>query len=465
MTNLISENRHLALLHKYNTPVPRYTSYPTVPYWKSNLNETAWLQTLKKTTEAAQNGCGLSLYIHIPYCDSKCFFCGCNTVITRHHDVEKPYIDAVIAEWKIIRKALGFKPLIREVHVGGGTPTYFAIASHQRLFEALRREAVFSDEIEMSYESNPKNTTREQLEGFFELGFRRLSFGIQDFDHEVQTIINRIQPVEMVAESMRLAREVGYASINLDLVYGLPRQTQESVRKTILAVRDLRPDRIAFYAYGHNPQLYPEQNRFKNEHLPEGEEKEALYELGKMLLEEEFTGTRYNEIGMDHFALETDSLWHAAKAKKLHRNFMGYTTSSTAGVIALGASAISDAWGAFIQNEKEPNRYMAQIAEGKLPIIRGHLLNEEDLILRRHIQNLMCHFETDWVEEALQTPALDEILTRLQALQVDGLVELLNKSVRVTKLGMPFIRYICREFDERYYYSINEKNNYCRLAK
>ncbi|ACF13353.1 oxygen-independent coproporphyrinogen III oxidase [Chloroherpeton thalassium ATCC 35110] len=432
------------LLRKYSNPGPRYTSYPTVPYWdKTGITEEQWKESLVRSMKESNDSKGISLYVHIPYCDSKCYFCGCNSVITTNHDVEEPYVNALLAEWDMYCDMLPEPPKIKEIHIGGGTPTFFSIENHTRLLDRIFAKANIAEGTEFSFEGNPKNTSREQLQQFYDLGFRRMSFGIQDFDASVQKLINRVQPHEMVVDVMSIAREIGYNSINLDLVYGLPKQTLETVKGTVEKVKALRPDRLAFYAYGHNPHMYPEQNRFKREDLPEGEEKQALYEIGKELLEE----SDYIEIGMDHFALNTDSLAIAARNKTLHRNFMGYTTTSTQVMLALGASSISDSWYAFIQNDKNPNKYMDSINAGKLPIIRGHLLNEEDLILRRHILNVMCHFETSWADKSMQCEEMENVVRRLKPLEDDGLVELSENKVTVPPIGVPFVRNICMAFD------------------
>jgi len=432
------------LLRKYSNPGPRYTSYPTVPYWdKTGITEEQWNESLVRSMKESNDSKGISLYVHIPYCDSKCYFCGCNSVITTNHDVEEPYVNALLAEWDMYCAMLPEPPKIKEIHIGGGTPTFFSIENHAKLLDRIFAKASIAEGTEFSFEGNPKNTSREQLQQFYDLGFRRMSFGIQDFDPSVQELINRVQPHEMVVDVMSIARDIGYNSINLDLVYGLPKQTLETVKGTVEQVKALRPDRLAFYAYGHNPHMYPEQNRFKREDLPEGEEKQALYEVGKDLLEE----SDYLEIGMDHFALNTDSLAIAARNKTLHRNFMGYTTTSTQVMLSLGASSISDSWYAFIQNDKNPNKYMDSIKAGKLPIIRGHLLSQEDLIMRRHILNVMCHFETSWGDASMQCEEMENVVRRLKPLEDDGLVELSENKVTVPAIGVPFVRNICMAFD------------------
>ena len=432
------------LLRKYSNPGPRYTSYPTVPYWdKAGITFDLWKETLIRSIRESNQQKGISLYVHLPYCDTKCYFCGCNSVVGKDHGVEGRYIDAVLAEWTLYCDLLPERLRIKEIHVGGGTPTFFSPGNLTRLIDGIFSKADKLDDTQLSFEGNPKNTTKEHLRLFHNLGFRRASFGIQDFDKTVQVAINRVQTYEKVVQLVEDARNMGYASINFDLVYGLPHQTVETVTGTIEKVKAIRPDRLAFYAYGHNPGMFPEQARFKKEDLPQGESKQALYEVGKALLEK----SDYTEIGMDHFALHTDSLSLAAENKTLHRNFMGYTTTGTQVLIGLGASSISDAWYGFLQNEKDPDRYADAIMAGKLPIIRGHVLNQEDLILRRHILNIMCRFETSWSDPSLQCDELESVVRRLKPLEADGLVVLSDRKVTVQQIGIPFVRNICMAFD------------------
>lgn len=294
-----------------------------------------------------------------------------------------------------------------------------------------------------SFETNPRSTTKEHLVALYNAGFRRLSFGIQDFDPIVQKEINRIQSFELVKEKVDLAREIGFTSVNFDLVYGLPKQTLATITDTIDKVMQLRPDRLAFYAYGHNPHMYEGQRRFKEEDLPVGDAKQELYDKGSAMLE----SIGYHEIGMDHFAIEGDSLYTAAKNSSLHRNFMGYTENTTQMMLALGSSSISDTWYAFAQNERTDGAYIKAVNEGRFPLHRGHLLTDEDLVLRRHILNLMCRQETSWADPKLYTEELDVARYRLEDMENDGLVVLGDKCVRVTDEGIPYLRNICMAFD------------------
>jgi oxygen-independent coproporphyrinogen-3 oxidase len=300
-------------------------------------------------------------------------------------------------------------------------------------------------EAELSLEADPRVTTRAHLEALARLGFRRLSLGIQDFDHRVQETVHRVQSVEQVREVTEAARSLGFESVNYDLIYGLPFQTRASVERTIEAVRELRPDRIAFYAYAHVPWIKPSQRRFTEADLPAGDEKRALYELGRGVLEQ----AGYREVGMDHFALETDGLWKASQNGCLHRNFMGYTSRNVSPLIGLGVSAIGDSWGAFAQNEKLLETYQERVAKGELPLLRGHVLTAEDRVLRLHILNLMTRLATDWADESRYAPFLDEVPAKLAELAGDGLIELGPRSCKVSERGRPFLRNVCMAFDAR----------------
>jgi oxygen-independent coproporphyrinogen-3 oxidase len=298
---------------------------------------------------------------------------------------------------------------------------------------------------EFSLEADPRVTTGDHLKTLFELGFRRLSLGIQDFDPAVQDIVHRVQSEEQVHQLTELARSIGYTSINYDLIYGLPLQTLKSVEGTIEAVQRLRPDRIAFYGYAHVPWIKPGQRRFTEADLPSGEAKRALYELGRSMLE----NVGYHEVGMDHFALEKDSLWSASLQGGLHRNFMGYTSRQVSPLIALGVSAIGDSWRAFAQNEKLVETYQARVEKGELPLLRGHVLTDEDQVIRRHILNLMTRMRTEWNSTSTRCDHLETVRERLTELEHDGLVQTSDQVCQVTEQGRPFLRNICMAFDAR----------------
>lgn len=437
----------LSLVQKYNIPGPRYTSYPTVPYWKNQeIKSTEWKELALRSFEETNDSEGVSIYIHLPFCESLCTFCACHKRITRQHSVEEPYIDTVLREWELYCAFFGSRPRIKEMHLGGGTPTFFHPKNLRRLVEKILSKSTLADGYAFSFEAHPNNTTKDHLQVLYDLGFRRNSFGVQDYDLKVQKTINRIQPFEKVKQVMDWSREIGYLSISQDLVYGLPHQTLEGVTNTIKLTKQLKPDRIAFYSYAHVPWIKNVGQRGYDENdLPSGEEKRLLYQRGKELLSE----LDYVEIGMDHFALKSDSLYTAVGERTLHRNFMGYTANKTQLMIGLGMSAISDAWYGFAQNVKTVEEYSDVVNEGDLPIFRGHILCEEDLIIRRHILNIMCHFETSWKTPDLKFPYLEDSLTRLQEMEDDGLViiDRENETLTLPEHARPYVRNVCMAFD------------------
>ncbi len=432
-----------SLLAKYNIPAPRYTSYPTVPYWQSTApSQAAWKS---QVVQAFQENNEISLYIHLPYCEQLCTYCGCNKRITKNHQVEEPYIDAVLAEWAMYKALLPGKPILKEVHLGGGTPTFFSPKALERLLSTIYKDVAIAEDCEMGFEAHPGTTEREHLATLAKLGFKRLSIGIQDFAPEILLLINRSQTYEQVAEVTSWARTLGYTSINYDLIFGLPRQTKAHILDNMTKLAELRPERLAFYSYAHVPWIKPSQRAYSEADLPKGAEKRALYDLGRTLLEE----IGYQEIGMDHFALPHDGLSKALRSGSLHRNFMGYTPFDTTLNLALGASSISDSWTAFVQNEKKIEDYQDKVAQGVFPILKGHLLSYEDQVLRKHILNIMCLYQTEWPYE--EQSLLEPALARLEELEKDGLIRIDSDRVEVTPLGQPFIRNICLAFDAHYW--------------
>ncbi len=434
-----------SLIQKYNVPGPRYTSYPTVPYWnETDFTYESWIATFRKSFIESNTSEGISLYIHLPFCESMCTFCGCNKRITKNHDVEHPYLEAIIKEWSLYCKLLGEKPNIKEIHLGGGTPTFFSPKNLEDLMNGLFSYAIKAPNYEFSFEGHPNNTSHAHLQKLYDLGFRRVSFGVQDYSPKVQKAIHREQPFHNVAKVTFWAREIGYTSIGHDIIFGLPFQTVEDVIDTIEKTKSLQPDRLAFYSYAHVPWIKGNGQRgFRDEDIPKDQEKRKLYQVGKELL----LKNGYHEIGMDHFALETDSLYTAFKNGGLHRNFMGYSASKTKLMIGLGVSSISDSWYSFAQNEKSLEDYYQLLEWDKLPIYRGHLLNSEDLIIRQHILNLMCQFETSWKQKTTYFTEIPEILIQLREMELDGLVVLSKDGIQVTDAGQPYVRNICMAFD------------------
>lgn len=436
-----------SLIQKYNVPGPRYTSYPTVPYWEEQyFSLKQWKQTLKRSFAESNQTEGISLYIHLPFCESLCTFCGCHKRVTKRHEVEQPYIQAVLKEWDLYCELLEEKPMIKEIHLGGGTPTFFSVEHLTQLIKGILAKAEIAPEHEFSFEGHPNNTTYEHLQGLYDLGFRRVSYGVQDYNETVQKAIHRIQPYENVKQVTEWAREIGYTSISHDLVFGLPFQSLEDVLTTIGQTNTLMPDRLALYSYAHVPWIKGNGQRgFKDADVPKDEIKRQCYEEGKKKL----LAHGYHEIGMDHFALESDSMYQAFKEGSLHRNFMGYTASKTQVMIGLGISSISDSWYSFAQNVKTIEEYYECLEQNEIPVVKGHVLSREDLIIRKHILNLMCSFTTSWADEHMQFAEIDEVLEQLKEMSQDQLIKIADSSVTILEKGKPFVRNICMSFDLR----------------
>lgn len=443
-----------SFIDKYNVPGPRYTSYPTVPFWnESGFTANEWITQLSKNFKLSNSTEGISIYIHLPYCESLCTFCGCHKYITKRHEVEEPYIDAVLKEWQLYLNIFSEKPIIKELHLGGGTPTFFSCNELKRLIKGIFNDAEKHENIELSFEGHPNNTTREHLQTLYNLGFTRVSFGVQDYDENVQKAIHRIQSFDQVAYVTETAREIGYKSVSHDIIYGLPFQNTETIINTVNKTAELMPDRISFYSYAHVPWIKGNGQRGFNEvNLPKSEEKRKLYELGRNLLQEK----GYHEIGMDHFAKESDDLYKSFKNKKLHRNFMGYTAFKTTVLIGLGASSISDCETAFAQNEKDIKKYVTQLQNNELTVVKGHILSNNDLILRNAILDIICKFKVDLTLVYTMIPK-DLLLNRLSEFLKDNLLFIENDTLIVTDLGKAFVRNICMAFDE-YLIESNPKN-------
>ena len=433
------------LVTKYNVPGPRYTSYPTVPYWDSTtFSPEKWTQNVIQTFNESNSAEGISLYIHLPFCESLCTFCGCNKRITKNHTVETPYLESVLKEWRLYMKVFPGRPIIKELHLGGGTPTFFSPANLKKLIDGIFSDADRAKNASFSFEGHPNNTSKEHLQTLNDLGFNRVSYGVQDYNFVVQKAIHRIQPFENVERVTKWAREIGYDSVGHDIIFGLPFQTKEHIINTINITNELRPDRIAFYSYAHVPWIKGNGQRgFKDDDLPTSEVKRAMYEIGKQMLED----AGYIEIGMDHFALKSDSLYKAVENKELHRNFMGYTESKTQLMVGLGVSSISDSWYSFAQNVKTVEEYQELVSQNIIPVYRGHVLNNEDLMIRKHILNLMCQLKTTWTNEESKFAELPEVLVKLQEMEDDGLVIIGSNSIQVTEAGRPFVRNVCMAFD------------------
>lgn len=435
-----------SLIDKYNIPGPRYTSYPTVPFWDdASFSGDLWQQSVIKTFNETNDSEGISVYIHLPFCEQLCTFCACHKRITKQHSVETPYLESVLKEWDLYVKLFGRTPKIKELHLGGGTPTFFSPENLRILLEGIFSKADIAENPQFSFEGHPNNTTREHLQTLYDLGFRRASFGVQDYDPQVQKAINRIQPFENVKNVTDMAREIGYEGVSHDLVFGLPFHTWEKMEYTIRKTLELKPDRLAFYSYAHVPWIKGVGQRgFDENDLPSGEEKRKLYTNGKKLLEE----LGYIEVGMDHFALPHDDLYQSMISGDIHRNFMGYSSSKTKLMVGLGMSAISDSWYAFAQSEKSVEEYQKIVEEGIIPVVKGHILNQEDLVIRQHILNLMCRLETSW-DVQTSFPEIENAIASLKEMEADGLVEISDNTIKITEKGRAFTRNVAMTFDLR----------------
>ncbi|MFS4466768.1 oxygen-independent coproporphyrinogen III oxidase [Maribacter sp. 2210JD10-5] len=446
-----------SLVQKYNVPGPRYTSYPTVPYWDiHSFSGKKWEASVQKSFIESNNQEGISLYIHLPFCESMCTFCGCHKRITKRHDVELPYIYSVLKEWSLYCNLFSGRPTVKELHLGGGTPTFFSPENLKVLINGIFKRADKATAYEFSFEGHPNNTTKEHLQALYNVGFRRVSYGVQDYNETVQKAIHRVQPFGNVERVTNWAREIGYISVGHDIIFGLPHQTLEHVMTTIQKTKELMPDRLAYYSYAHVPWLKGNGQRgYRDSDLPTAEQKRRQYEKGKGLLQ----ALGYTEIGMDHFALKTDALYNAVEKNELHRNFMGYTASKTQLMVGLGASSISDSWYGFAQNVKNVEEYQHLVESDIIPIFRGHILTSEDEKVRKHILNLMCRLETSWSDKELYFDDLSQVLHRLVEMLNDGLLEMSEHRLKITEKGRPFVRNIAMAFDLR----LHEKEMETRL--
>ena len=432
------------LLSRYDQPGPRYTSYPTAPVWSSEFGPEDHRDSLVRANE--QDGAGMSLYVHLPFCRSMCFYCGCSVIISRDPKSGDRYVEEVLQEAALARTILSANRPVVQHHWGGGTPTFLQPEQIERLFRGLLSIYPHTDDAEISIEVDPRVTTVRQLEVLRECGFNRISMGVQDFDAEVQEAINRIQPYELTRDLVVASRELGFASVNLDMVYGLPHQTPEKFATSIEQVLSLRPDRLACYGYAHVPWLKKHQEVISVEDLPRGADKLDLY----LLSLNAFQDAGYEAIGMDHFALPEDGLVKAANAGQLHRNFMGYATHKAEDMLSFGVTSISEIAGAFAQNVKQLNQYREHLNAGRLPVERGMRRSSEDEQRRAIILDLMCRFRLDYADHGGAESFCERYQAALQALapfEQDGLIELDAKGIRVTPLGRLFVRNVAMPFD------------------
>ena len=435
------------ILDRYNVAGPRYTSYPTAPEWQDSFGPADFAQALRQSNEA-RPARPISLYMHLPFCERLCLFCGCNVVINRNHEVAIPYLEKL--EWEIdqLSKIVDASRPVIQFHWGGGTPTYLSAAQLEHLFLYAQERFRFAPDAEIGIEIDPRVTREDQLTTLRRLGFNRISMGIQDFNPAVQKIIRRIQPYEQTKATFDLCRQLAFESINIDLIYGLPLQTPESFLDSVDKVIALGPDRVAMFSYAHVPWLKKQQGAIAR-YVPQGMDKFQIFRAGI----ERFTGAGYLYIGMDHFARPGDELCVAQNNRTLHRNFQGYTTKAGADLLGLGVSSISGIDRTYAQNQRALKDYGAAIERQELPTMRGITLNDDDVLRRAVISRLLCHCVLHKAEvEAEFGIRFDEYfageLEKLEAFRADGLVNLSAQRISVTQLGRIFIRNVGMVFDK-----------------
>ncbi|PTP72663.1 oxygen-independent coproporphyrinogen III oxidase [Vibrio splendidus] len=431
------------ILNKYNYSGPRYTSYPTALEFHEAFTVADYDMACTQYPERP-----LSLYVHIPFCHKLCYYCGCNKVITRHSHKADEYLDVIEHEIRQRASLLNGRE-VTQLHFGGGTPTFLTKTQITRLMMILREEFNFTADAEISIEVDPREIELDVLDHLRNEGFNRLSIGVQDFNKEVQKLVNREQDEEFIIAMVKRAKELGFRSTNLDLIYGLPKQTQALFAETLKQVLEMKPGRLSVFNYAHMPQLFAAQRKIKDEDLPEPKEKMAI--LQDTI--ETFTGAGYQFIGMDHFALPEDELAVAQREGILHRNFQGYTTQGEADLIGFGVSAISMVGDAYAQNQKELKKYYAQVNDLRHALWKGVALDSDDLLRREVIKQLICNFKLDktMIESEFSVNFnryFKEDLGLLQTFINDELVEVDDKEIRVTLRGRLLIRNICMCFDK-----------------
>ncbi len=435
------------LLSKYDKPGPRYTSYPTAPHFSTDFDEAAYQERLAVAAEKGDEP--LSMYVHLPFCEARCTFCGCNVVISPRRGPEEPYLEALNTELNLLRSSLGNRRLLNQLHWGGGTPTYLSPDQCERLFEAITSRFPLTANAEVALEIDPCVTTMEHLATLRGLGFNRLSMGLQDLDPKVQSAIKRIQPLELTRDQVQEARRLGFDSVNIDLVYGLPLQEQSQFRDTVRTViKELEPDRVACFSYAHVPWIKPHQRQLEDFPMPSGWEKFQLF-LGAA---EEFTNAGYVFVGFDHFARPGDELARAVHEDRVHRNFMGYTVMPASDQVGIGVTSIGDVAGAYVANQKKLAPYQRALENGHLPVERGLLRTPEDELRRAVINRIICGLSLDfhWIEERFELDPrrhFADALAALAPMSSDGLVEIGDQGLRVTDRGRFFLRNICMPFD------------------
>ncbi len=459
--NFIMPGVSAEMLQKYDVSGPRYTSYPTADRFVEAFTEGAYKVALENRRVGGL-ALPLSIYVHIPFCESLCFFCACNKIVTKHHERSVEYLRYLSREIDMHIQHLGAGQTISQLHLGGGSPTFFSDAELSELMSMIRRNFVLAEGGEYSIEVDPRTVNDERLAHLRELGFNRLSFGVQDFDEEVQKAVHRIQPAEQVFSLVETARRLQFESVNVDLIYGLPKQTPESFARTLAQIVDLRPDRIALYAYAHLPERFKPQRRISEYELPAASAKIAMLSDALTAL----IGAGYVYVGMDHFALPDDALAVAKRQGRLHRNFQGYSTQPDCDLISLGVSAIGRVGATYSQNAKTLEEYYDYIDRGRFPVVRGLALSRDDLVRRAVIMAIMCQGQLQY--ESIELAYMIDFksyfaseLLALQVLQENGMVVLEDSGLQVTEMGWFFVRAVAMLFD-RY---LQTDRNRARFSK
>jgi oxygen-independent coproporphyrinogen-3 oxidase len=442
----MSLNIPAAFVEKYNQPGPRYTSYPTVPAWKQPFGDNEYREALAEL--ATRPGDELALYLHLPFCAKHCFYCGCNALVSREKSAVEVYLDRVEKELAMVTALIGTGRRVVQFHWGGGTPNYLSNAEVNRALAMFRGAFDLAPGAEVSLEVDPRIATPEQVAFLRSAGFNRISLGVQDFEESVQVAIGRKQGRERTLDVYRGCRDAGFPGVNVDLVYGLPGQTRESFARTLDEVIGLGPDRVACFSYAHVPWVRPEQNKVDTSRMMTGYEKFGLFQLTV----DRFQAADYDWIGIDHFARRDDELSVALRERALHRNFMGYATKPAPHMLAFGMSGIGDVCDRFAQNDAELEPWGAAIDAGRLPIVKGHRLDDDDRLRRLVILNVMCNLELPWAltERAFGAPAdrlLAGELAALPPLVEDGLVTVDGRGLRITDKGRYFVRNVAMIFD------------------
>ena len=452
------------LLHRFDVPGPRYTSYPTADRFVEAHGEAQYILALSERQHSARaHAVPLSLYVHVPFCASLCYYCACNKIITGNYDKALNYLQSLKQEIQLLMPHLGKGQSVSQLHLGGGTPTYFKDPELIDLMQTIKASFNLQPGGEYSIEVDPRTVDEQRLQTLFDIGFNRLSLGVQDFDHQVQLAVHREQTAEQVHALMQAARRIGFESINLDLIYGLPKQTEVSWAKTLRTVTQLRPDRVALYGYAHLPARFKPQRHIVPSTLPKAENKTTMLAMALQSMQD----AGYVYIGMDHFALPEDPLSVAKRQGRLHRNFQGYSTQPDCDLVALGVSSIGSIGPSYVQNAKSLEDYEDLLSQGRLPVVRGIALSRDDLARRSVIMALMCqgrvHLESVELAHLLdfKTYFASELM-QLQTMATQGLVKLTEQDIEVTELGWYFVRAVAMVFD-RYVQTDEQRAHFSKI--